>query len=122
MTMPEPVKMRQTAALEEAGLSEFQRELVQLGAVLKGDCRNRDIYHDKLGEDMTVAEAAAYVQEAFKTFLAEADKCQKNGADGSHVVVVKPVQENRAGAAAAKESFTTRLLGCFACGKQSPTS
>jgi hypothetical protein len=42
--------------------------------MLNGDC-HKDIYPEKLGEDMTVAEAAAYMQDVFKTFLAEVDKC-----------------------------------------------
>lgn len=36
-TLPEPVKIRMTEANENAKLSEFQQELVQLAAVLKGD-------------------------------------------------------------------------------------
>lgn len=115
--------MRKREALEDAALSEFQQELVQLGAVLKGDS-HKDIYPERLVEGMTVAKAAAYVQDAFKTFLAEADRCRRSGADGSHVVVANPVEDDSAAAAAVvkKKSFLTKVLGCFACGAQSPTS
>ncbi|XP_020262700.1 non-specific phospholipase C3-like, partial [Asparagus officinalis] len=121
VTLPEPVKMRNTTeAAEQSKLSEFQQELVQLGAVLNGDYI-KDIYPYKLVEQMTVAEAANYTQEAFRTFLNECEKCKKNGADGSYVVVVNPAK----GTAAAddnnneqkKKSVVTKMFGCFVCGQ-----
>lgn len=116
VTLPEPVKMRESGAAEQARLSEFQQELVQLGAVLNGDY-TKDIYPHKLVEEMTVAEAARYLQDAFKTFLKECERCKKQGADDSYIVVVNPA----AAAAAKKQSFVTKMLGCFACGEQSET-
>ncbi|KAE8721401.1 Non-specific phospholipase C5 [Hibiscus syriacus] len=64
VTLPEPVKTRHSKAKETAKLSDFQEELVQMAAVLKGDHKS-DIYPHKLVENMTVAEAAEYVHGAF---------------------------------------------------------
>ncbi|RRT36288.1 hypothetical protein B296_00054799 [Ensete ventricosum] len=85
--LPESRKLRPTDAAETAKLSEFQTELVHLGAVLNGD-HAKDIYPHKLVVSMTVADGARYVQNALKTFFDECENCRNNGADGSHVVVV----------------------------------
>ncbi|KAG2533786.1 hypothetical protein PVAP13_9NG013100 [Panicum virgatum] len=89
VTLPEPVKLRRTAPVEHAPLSEFQEELVQLAAVLNGD-HTKDSYPHKLVEGMTVAEAAKYCVDAFRAFLDECDRYNKCGEDGSHIPTVKP--------------------------------
>jgi phospholipase C len=86
VTLGEPAKLRETGPQEEAKLSEFQEELVQLAAVLNGDHR-KDIYPDKLVENMTVGEAAKYVQEAFKKFQDECAKARESGVDEDEIVV-----------------------------------
>ncbi|PKI57769.1 hypothetical protein CRG98_021836 [Punica granatum] len=53
--LPTPVKIREAEAKEEAKLSEFQQEMLQLAAVLKGD-NIFTSYPEKLGKDMTVKE------------------------------------------------------------------
>ena len=88
---------------------------MKLGAVLNGDCR-KDIYPSKLVEEMAVAEAARYLQDAFQTFLGECEKCRKNGADDSLIVVVDPTDHNAAAATNKKQSFVTKMFGCFVCG------
>ncbi|XP_073000925.1 non-specific phospholipase C4-like [Typha latifolia] len=114
LTLPDPKKLRPTEADENKKLSEFQTELVQLGAVLNGDCR-KDVYPHKLAEGMTVAEGAQYCTDAIKKFLDECENLRKNGADGSHVVVVKPTQEEEAAAARKKRSLASKIFACFAC-------
>jgi len=101
------VKLRRTAAAEQAPLSEFQEELVQLAAVLNGD-HTKDSYPHKLVEGMTVAEAARYCVDAFKAFRDECEKCKKRGEDGSHIPTVKPSSSGRTRARAA--SFPRRWL------------
>lgn len=113
VTLPEPVKLRETEAVENRKLSDFQLELMQLGAVLNGDCM-KEGYPHRLFEDMTVVEAVKYLKEAFETFLAECEKCRKNGADGSQIVVVNPTNES---ASVKKQSIGSKMLGCFVCGR-----
>lgn len=118
--LPEPKKMRPTEAAEDAKLSEFQQELVQLGATLNGDC-TKEIYPHKLVEGMTVAEGAQYVQDAFKTFLGECEKSKKKGEGGSHIVCVKPATEPAVQPPAEpavqkkKKSFAGKMFACLAC-------
>ncbi|RLN42922.1 non-specific phospholipase C4-like [Panicum miliaceum] len=116
VTLPAPVKLRQTAAAEHAPLSEFQEELVQLAAVLNGD-HAKDSYPHKLVEGMTVAEAAKYCVDAFRAFLDECDRCNKCGEDGSHIPTVKPSSAPGKN----KSSFASKVLACLACGHPSPS-
>lgn len=87
---------------------------MQLGAVLNGD-HAKDIYPDKLVEGMTVAEAAKYCNDAFKRFLEECENCRKNGADGSHIVVVKPTNDEPP--PKKKTSFASKMFACFTCSR-----
>ncbi|CAD6335133.1 unnamed protein product [Miscanthus lutarioriparius] len=117
LTLPEPVKLRRTAAAEHAPLSEFQEELVQLAAVLNGD-HTKDSYPHKLVEGMTVAEAEAarYCVDAFKAFRDECEKCKKRGEDGSHIPTVKP---SSSGKDKSKSSFVSKALACLPCARPS---
>lgn len=111
-TLPEPVKMRPTEAAEHAPISDFQAELVQLGAALNGD-HAEDVYPHKLVEGMTVADAARYCNSAFKAFQDECERCKKRGKDGSHIPTMPPSplppSKKRSG-------FASKMLSCFACG------
>jgi phospholipase C len=106
-TLPEPVRLRSTEAEEHREISEFQAELVQLGAVLNGDGA-KDVYdNDKLIEGMTVAAGAEYCHDAFRRFTEECERCQERGMDGSHIpTVVQPAA-----------SFASKLCGCLPCFK-----
>lgn len=106
LTLPEAKKLRETEAEEEAKLSDFQKELVQLGAVLNGD-HAKDVYPSKLVKEMTVAEGAAYVKSAFETWRKACEKCREGGADGSHVVELKAVNGAKA--------LLEKLSSCFTC-------
>lgn len=107
VTLPEPLKLRSTAAAEHAPLSEFQEELVQLAAVLNGD-HTKDAYPSKLVQGMTVAQAARYCNDAFKAFLDECDRCKKCGQDGCYIPTVSPAPDKK------KTSFASKLMACLA--------
>ncbi|GJN22629.1 hypothetical protein PR202_gb10214 [Eleusine coracana subsp. coracana] len=115
LTLPEPVKLRSTDAVEHSPLSEFQQELVQLAAVLNGD-HAKDAYPHKLVDGMTVAQAANYCNDAFKAFLDECDRCKKRGEDDCYIPTLKPQPSPSTPADKNKTSFASKLLACLACG------
>lgn len=84
-TLPEPVKLREAGANEQAELSDFQVELVQLAATLNGD-HTKDIYPHKLVEDLSVSGAVDYCKEAFEFFMTESQKAKQAGLDGSQII------------------------------------
>ncbi|KAL5766299.1 hypothetical protein ACOSP7_016916 [Xanthoceras sorbifolium] len=88
-TLPTPVKIRQGAANENAKLSEFQQEMLQLAAVLKGD-HILSSFPDKIGKEMTVKEGKEYMEDAVKRFLEAGLLAQKMGVDGEQIVQMKP--------------------------------
>ncbi|KAL0008282.1 hypothetical protein SO802_009784 [Lithocarpus litseifolius] len=106
VTLGEPVKLRDAGPPDQAKLSEFQEELVQLAAVLNGDHR-KETYPDKLVENMTVAEAAKYVKDAFKTFLDECDKARASGVSEDEIVVCPPNPSSK--------SIASKLFSCLIC-------
>ncbi|GKV07482.1 hypothetical protein SLEP1_g19257 [Rubroshorea leprosula] len=108
VTLAEVTKTQVIEANERAPLSEFQEELVQLAAVLKGD-HKKDIYPHKLVENMTVAEGVKYVEEAFLAFCDECHKAKERGADESEIVVLTcpPSPKPR--------SFAHKIFSCLIC-------
>ena len=106
VTLGEPVKLRDAGPPDQAKLSEFQEELVQLAAVLNGDHR-KETYPDKLVENMTVAEAAKYVTDAFKTFLDECDKARASGVSEDEIVVCATKTSSK--------SIASKLFSCLIC-------
>lgn len=112
VTLPEPVKLREADAKEDAKLSEFQEELVQMAAALKGDHR-KDTYPHKLVEDMNVSDASDYVHNAFNRFLDECQKAKTSGThDASDIVVCPPTPPKRA---SSKKSFAQKMFSCLIC-------
>lgn len=110
VTLPEPIKLREKEADEDSKLSEFQAELVQLAAVLKGD-HLKDIFPHKIVENMKVKEATAYIEGAFHKFLDECENAVKIGADESHIVsAAKPPNEKHA-----LKSFAQKICSCLVC-------
>ncbi|XP_057497904.1 LOW QUALITY PROTEIN: non-specific phospholipase C4-like [Actinidia eriantha] len=71
VTLPEPVKMRETDPDDENKLSDYQKDMVLLAQALKGDDKEEDILLNKLADNMTVTEAVNYIEEAFKKFMDE---------------------------------------------------
>ena len=113
MTLPEPVKLREGEAKEEAQLSEFQSELVQMAATLNGD-HAKDVYPHKLVENLTVSEAVKYCDSAFKVFLNEYEKAKESGMDESHVVVCAASSAESKRLESPK-SFAQKIFSCLVC-------
>ncbi|MED6107732.1 Non-specific phospholipase C3 [Stylosanthes scabra] len=111
-TLPEAVKSRDIGAQEQAKLSEFQEELVQMAATLNGDHKN-SIYPNKLVENVTVSDAVKYIEDAFNTFLDECNKAKQSGVDGSQIVEcadkIKPTTTT------SSKNFFQKLLSCIVC-------
>ncbi|KAK3198354.1 hypothetical protein Dsin_021769 [Dipteronia sinensis] len=108
--LAEPVRMRDTDAKEDAELSEFQQELVQLAAAFKGDF-TKDIFPDKILENMTVAKGLKYVEDAFKKFYDDCHKARENGADESEIVLL-PNQPTKK---TPPKTFVQKLFSCLVC-------
>ncbi|OIV93136.1 hypothetical protein TanjilG_20798 [Lupinus angustifolius] len=92
--LPNPVKMRMSEANEDRSLSEFQQEMVQLAAVLKGD----DIfttYPNTIGKQMTVKQGRDYMHVAVKRFLEAGRLAKKMGVDEEQIVQMKPSLTSR---------------------------
>ncbi|XP_057531527.1 non-specific phospholipase C4-like [Amaranthus tricolor] len=109
VTMPKPVKLRATSAVENRKLSDFQAELVQMGACLNGD-HKKNTYPDALVAKMTVKEGAEYVQKAWKTFCHECDEAKKRGADENTIIEVDTEPSNKI-----YRSFIDKFFSCLAC-------
>ncbi|XP_051142291.1 non-specific phospholipase C2 [Andrographis paniculata] len=83
--LPTPVKIREGDANEDSKLSEFQQELIQLAAVLKGD----DVltsYPGSIGKDMTVRDGKAYMENAVRSFFEAGFAAKKMGAHPEQIV------------------------------------
>lgn len=104
--------MRETEAKEDAKLTEFQEELVQMCAVLKGDHHAKDDFPHKIVRDMKVVEAVDYMGGAFQKFLDDCDHAVKNGEDESHIVCLAPKKQKRV-----SKTFAGKLFSCLACGR-----
>ncbi|GFP96274.1 non-specific phospholipase c2 [Phtheirospermum japonicum] len=92
--LPNPVKIREGEANEDAKVSEFQQELIQLAAVLKGE----DIltsYPSKIGKDMTVRQGKEYMESAMKGFLEAGFAAKKMGVDEEQIVKMRPSLSTR---------------------------
>ncbi|CAL5201995.1 unnamed protein product [Lathyrus oleraceus] len=84
-----PVKLRKGEANEDKKLSEFQQELIQLAAVLKGD-NIFTSYPNTIGKDMTVKQGKSYMDEAVKRFFEAGRYAKKMGVSDEHIVKMKP--------------------------------
>jgi phospholipase C len=93
--LPTPVKIRNTEANEEAKLTEFQQELLQLAAVLKGD-HVFTSYPEKIGKEMNVRQGKEYIDDAVKRFFEAGLYAKRMGVDQEQIVQMRP-------------SLTTRL-------------
>ncbi|CAK9158142.1 unnamed protein product [Ilex paraguariensis] len=113
-TLPEPVKFREAEADGNSKLSEFQGEMIQMAATLCGDHR-KDIYPDKLVENMTVSEAVEYLNNAFKKFTDECEKAKANGADESSICVPKDDEPDHVPPPAKSKSIASKFFSCLAC-------
>ncbi|KAK8680268.1 hypothetical protein V6N13_109218 [Hibiscus sabdariffa] len=84
-TLPDAVPLRTTEAKEDAALSEFQSEIVQLAAVLNGD-HFLSSFPNEMSKNMTVKEAHKYTRGAVSRFIRASKEAVKLGADESTIV------------------------------------
>lgn len=83
------MKIRKTGPNENAMLSEFQQELIQLAAVLKGD-NILTSYPEKIGKKLTVKQGKEYMEDAVKRFIEAGFYAKKMGVDEDHIVQMRP--------------------------------
>ncbi|GMH12224.1 hypothetical protein Nepgr_014065 [Nepenthes gracilis] len=81
------ISLRPWGPKEDAVLSEFQVELIQLASQLNGDYV-LDTYPD-IGKNMTVREANRYAEEAVRQFLEAGRTARRAGADESAAVMMR---------------------------------
>lgn len=86
--------MRMSDANEEAKLSQFQRELIQLAAVLVGE-HELVGFPDKIGENMTVRQGKQYADDAVKRFIDAALTARRMGVDDHQIVKMRPALTTR---------------------------
>ncbi|KAF2291956.1 hypothetical protein GH714_042298 [Hevea brasiliensis] len=91
--LPTPVKIRQGDANENATVSEFQQELLQLAAVLKGD-HIFTSFPEKTGK-MTVKQGKEYMEDAVKRFFEAGLYAKKMGVDEEQIVQMRPSLTSR---------------------------
>ncbi|KAJ4953972.1 hypothetical protein NE237_030804 [Protea cynaroides] len=109
VTLPEPVRMREAEANENAKLTDFQQIIVQMVATLNGDHR-KDIYPHKLVEDKTVGEAIKYCEDGFKKFLAACEDAKNSGADGDEIVECSITSNQQP-----FKIIVDKMFSCFSC-------
>ncbi|XP_052139939.1 non-specific phospholipase C2-like [Oryza glaberrima] len=87
--LPMPMRIRLTEANEEAKLSEFQQELVQLASVLNGDHQLSSL-QDTIRDRMNVREGIAYMRGAVKRFFEAGMSAKRMGVDDEQIVKMRP--------------------------------
>lgn len=92
--LPTPVRIRQTEANEDAPLSEFQQELVQLAAVLKGE-NILTSFPGNIGKNMTVRQGNDYMESAVKSFFEAGRAAKKMGVSSEQIVKMRPSLSTR---------------------------
>ncbi|KAL8143935.1 hypothetical protein V2J09_016967 [Rumex salicifolius] len=83
--LPEVEPLRKTDPDENRTLSEFQSEIVQLAAVLKGD-HFLNSFPGEMTKKMNVKQAHEYVKGAVSRFMRASKEARKLGADDSAIV------------------------------------
>ncbi|XP_034886910.1 non-specific phospholipase C2 isoform X1 [Populus alba] len=87
--LPTPTQVRESEPNEDAKLTEFQQELLQLAAVLKGD-HILTSYPDKIGKEMTVKQGNDYMEDALKRFFEAGLYAKSMGVDEEQIVQMRP--------------------------------
>lgn len=92
--LPTPVKIRNSPANENAKLTEFQQELMQLAAVMKGD-NILTSYPEAIGKDMNVKEGRQYMKEAVRRFFEAGRLAKRMGVSEDQIVQMRPSLASR---------------------------
>eukprot|EP00253_Pinus_taeda_P001155 PITA_01155 len=93
-TLPTPPKLRQTGAQEDKKMSEFQKELLLLAGILKGD-NTLNGYVEEIAKKMSVREGNNYIDDAVKSFFEAARLAQMLGAPDDEIVKMRPALTTR---------------------------
>ncbi|KAM7522969.1 hypothetical protein LguiA_012871 [Lonicera macranthoides] len=100
--LPTPVKIRPSEANEDAKLSEFQQELVQLAAVLNGD-HLLTSYPQKIGQEMTVKEGNEYMTDAVNRFFEAGLAGKKMRVNEEQIVKMRPSLTTRSSKSSSRQ-------------------
>ncbi|KAJ6823299.1 non-specific phospholipase C2 [Iris pallida] len=87
--LPTPVKIRKGEADEEAKMSEFQQELVQLASVLNGDNLLTN-FQERVVKQMNVRQGTKYMENAVKRFFEAGISAKRMGVDPEQIVKMRP--------------------------------
>ncbi|XP_010926985.1 non-specific phospholipase C2 [Elaeis guineensis] len=99
--LPTPSKIRNGEANEDAKLSEFQQELMQLASVLNGD-QLLTSFEEKILKQMNVREGIAYMENAVKRFFEAGMTAKKMGVDEEKIVKMRPSLTTRSSSTTAQ--------------------
>lgn len=90
MKLSIPIRIRQTEAMEDAKLTEFQRELVELGSMLIGDNEMKN-FKERVIQNMTVRQGIDYLDKVVNQFFEANYFAKKMGIiDGNQIVTMRP--------------------------------
>ncbi|XP_068310335.1 non-specific phospholipase C2 [Pyrus communis] len=92
--LPTPVAIRKGEPNEDAKLTEFQQEMMQLAAVLKGD-NIFTSYPEKTGKEMTVKDGKKYADDAVKRFFEAGLYAKRMGVNEEQIVQMRPSLTSR---------------------------
>lgn len=84
-----PTPIRKGEANEDANITEFQQELVQLGVVLKGD-HLLTSYPEKIGKGMTAKARKILYERRVKCFFEAEFAAKKIGVDEEQILQIRP--------------------------------
>lgn len=111
VTLPELPRARAIGTQEEdEDLTDFQIELIQAAAVIRGD-HIKDIYPLKLVDNMKVSDAAKYEEEAFTKFYGESKKAKEVGRDEHEIVDLSQGTTRHS----SPKSFMQKFFSCLIC-------
>lgn len=90
MKLSIPIRIRQTEANEDAELTEFQQELVELGSTLNGDNEMKN-FKESVIQNMTVRQGIDYLDNVVNQFFQAGYFAKKMGIiDGDRIVTMRP--------------------------------
>ncbi|XP_010923059.1 non-specific phospholipase C1 [Elaeis guineensis] len=101
--LPEVKTLRPFGPREDATLSEFQMELIQLASQLNGDHVLNT--YPEIGKGMTVAQANRYAEDAVARFLEAGRAALRAGANESAIVTMRPALTSRTSGGATNPSL-----------------
>jgi phospholipase C len=103
-----PTRIRQTEANEEAKLSSFQQEIVELASVLNGDHQLTSL-QERIKDQMNVREGTSYMRNAVRRFFEAGMSAKRMGvSDDEQIVKMRPSLTTRTSSSSAALSDEDR--------------